>query len=392
MKTSSEMKVLAFVGTRADLFPLGPVLTALAADDAVDLHVATAIGFPEGTAKARLLEAGLTDGDFTHHELGLHLETLTADSQTRAGAELSAAMADLARDLAPEAIVVLGDRWELLYVIPPFILRGIRLIHLHGGEVTEGALDERVRHAVTKLADQHCVSTAGAARRVAQLGESADRIHQTGAPGLDRFADPVPLSAEEFEREFGTPLVQPLVLVTYHPPTAEMRGGAGELARQVFEESITQAGTTILTYPGFDTGREEIIAELQSLEAEGIPGVIVRESLGPLYPRVMATVQALVGNSSSGILEAASFGVPVVNVGDRQRGREHGANVVHARDEREEIRASIEKVLTTPFRALSRDVVNPYGDSHAAALIEKVVVESPETGLSKTFVDISVGD
>ncbi|WP_426298572.1 UDP-N-acetylglucosamine 2-epimerase [Arthrobacter sp. R-11] len=386
------MLVLAFVGTRADLFPLGPVLSALAADDAVELHVATAIGFPEGTAFARLLEAGLPEGGFTHHEEGLYLEELTAETQARTGAELSARMAGLAGSLAPDAVVVLGDRWELLYVLPPFIISGIRLIHLHGGEVTEGALDERVRHAVTKLADQHCVSTAQAARRVAQLGESADRIHQTGAPGLDRFAEPVPLDAAAFEAEFGLPLELPLVMVTYHPPTAEMQGNAGELARQVFEESIRQSGTAILTYPGFDAGREDIIAVLKDIEAQGVPGVVIRESLGPLYPRVMATVQALIGNSSSGILEAATFGVPVVNVGDRQRGREHGANVIHCRDDRQEIRASIEKALSEEFRAMSRAVINPYGNSHAAGLIEKVVVESPSTGLSKTFVDVTAGE
>ncbi|OFI39816.1 UDP-N-acetyl-D-glucosamine 2-epimerase, UDP-hydrolysing [Arthrobacter sp. SW1] len=386
------MRVLAFVGTRADLFPLGPVLQALAADDAVELHIATAIGFPDGTARERLLETGLADGSFTHHEVGLYLGEPTAESQARTGAELSARMADLVGSVAPDAVVVLGDRWELLYVLPPFILNGVRLIHLHGGEVTEGALDERVRHAVTKLADQHCVATAGAARRVAQLGESADRIHQTGAPGLDRFADPVPMDAAEFEAEFGVPLQQPLVLVTYHPPTAEMQGNAGELARQVFEESISQAGTAILTYPGFDTGREDIIAVLKEIEAQSVPGVVIRESLGPLYPRVMATVQALIGNSSSGILEAASFGVPVVNVGDRQRGREHGANVIHCRDERQDIRVSIGKALGEEFREMSRHVTNPYGNSHAAGLIGKVVVESPATGLSKTFVDITAGE
>jgi UDP-N-acetylglucosamine 2-epimerase (non-hydrolysing) len=106
----------------------------------------------------------------------------------------------------------------------------------------------------------------------------------------------------------------------------------------------------------------------------------------------MATGQALIGKSSSGILEAATFGVPVVNVGDRQRGREHGANVIHCRDERQEIRASIEKALSAEFRAMSRDVINPYGNSHAAGLIEKVVVESPSTGLSKTFVDVTAGE
>ncbi|MDQ0868777.1 UDP-N-acetylglucosamine 2-epimerase (non-hydrolyzing) [Arthrobacter sp. V1I9] len=382
------MKVLAFAGTRADLFPLGPVLVALAADPSIELHIATAIGFPQGTAQDRLLEAGLRQGTFTHHELALYLAEPSPVLQAQYGARLSAAVADLLPEVVPDAVVVLGDRWELLYALPPVVISGIRLIHLHGGEVTEGALDERVRHAVTKLADQHCVSTAQAVRRVAQLGEAAERIHQTGAPGLDRFANPTPLTDEEFLAEFGVPLVQPLVMATYHPATAEMEQNAGELARQVFEEVISQAGTTILTYPGFDAGREHIIAVLKDIESSEIPGVVVRESLGPLYPRVMATVRALVGNSSSGILEAASFHVPVVNIGERQRGREAGANVLHCRDDRNEIRATIEKALSAQFRLLSSSVVNPYGNSHSAEPIKRVILGSPAEGLTKAFIDL----
>src|SRR6478752_1380544 len=139
------MKVLAFAGTRADLFPLGPVLVALAADTAVDLHVATAIGFPDGTALDRLTEAGLAPESFEHHKLGLYLADPSAERQALTGAALSAGMAELLAAVRPDAFVVLGDRWELLYVLPPVVINGIRLIHLHGGEVTEGALDERVR-------------------------------------------------------------------------------------------------------------------------------------------------------------------------------------------------------------------------------------------------------
>lgn len=118
-----------------------------------------------------------------HHDLGLHLDDASVLGQLALGPKLSGNMADLIQRSQPDAVVVLGDRWELLYVVPSVVVSGVRLVHLHGGEVTEGALDERVRHAVTKLADQHCVSTAGAARRVAQLGESPERIHQQAPPG-----------------------------------------------------------------------------------------------------------------------------------------------------------------------------------------------------------------
>ncbi|WP_045074767.1 UDP-N-acetylglucosamine 2-epimerase [Psychromicrobium lacuslunae] len=381
------MRVLAFAGTRADLFPLGPVLESLATDPSVELHIVTAIGFEPGTAEERIQQAGVPAGSFTHHDLGLYLQSATAAEQLRLGPLLSEQIATLLPRIAAEAVVVLGDRWELLYLLPPVVISGVRLIHLHGGEVTEGALDERVRHAVTKLADQHCVSTDGSARRVAQLGEAAERIHRTGAPGLDRFREQQPLTAQEFEAEFGQPLRQPLLLVTYHPPTAGGVGRPGELARQVFEAAIAAAKTVILTYPGFDAGRDEIIAELQRLNAQQLTGVVVRESLGPLYPRVMATAQAMIGNSSSGILEAASFQMPVVDVGERQRGREHGANVLHSSDDPAALQATIEKALSSDFQQFCQSVINPYGDSHAAERISQVVLASGEQALSKAFVD-----
>lgn len=386
------MRVLAFAGTRADLFPLGPVLVALAGNPEVELHVATAVGFPGRSAGDRLRETGLADGDFTHHDLHLYLDEASAAGQLRIGPQLAASVAGLLERVRPDAVVVLGDRWELLYVVPAVVVGGVRLVHLHGGEVTEGALDERVRHAVTKLADQHCVSTAGAARRVAQLGESPERIHQTGAPGLDRFAVPHPLTPAEFELEFGQPLNRPLLMVTCHPTTAEMQSNAGEVARNVFDEALSAGATVILTYPGFDAGRDDIVAELESIAARGIAGAIVRESLGPLYPRVMATIDAVIGNSSSGILEAASFAVPVVNIGDRQKGREHGANVIQCPEERYQIRASIEKALSAEFRELSRQVVNPYGDSHSAERIARVIVGGGNLPLTKAFIDIGAGE
>ncbi|GAB4099801.1 UDP-N-acetylglucosamine 2-epimerase [Sinomonas halotolerans] len=386
------MRVLAFVGTRADLFPLGPVLRKLGENAGVGLHVATAVGFQEGAAAGQLLDAGLAGLAFEHHDLGLHLPEITVAAQAAAGAELSLRMSALLREVSPEALVVLGDRWELMYAVPPAVLSGTRVVHLHGGEVTEGALDERVRHAMTKLADQHCVSTAGAGRRVAQLGESADRIHVTGAPGLDRFAGVEPLSPQEFEEALGVPLVRPAVLATYHPPTAGSGVDVRASAEGLFGEVVAQAGSAVMTYPGFDAGRDEIIGVLEGIARSALPHVAVRENLGSLYPRVLATVDAVVGNSSSGILEAASFGLPVVNVGDRQKGRECGANVLHCAEDRQAVADAMRQALSPGFRALSSQTANPYGDSRAAGRIEGVIVNSGSTGLAKKFVDVEEGE
>lgn len=388
------MKVLVFVGTRADLFPLGPVLVQLEALPTVELHVATAIGFAPETARIRLSEAGLTT-NYHHHDLGLFLEATGPGPQSARGSQLVNDFAGLLAEFQPDAVVVLGDRWELMFVTAATVLHGTRLIHLHGGEVTEGALDERVRHAVTKLADQHCVSTADAARRVRQLGESPERIHQTGAPGLDRFTAVAPLSAGEFREAFGTELVEPLTIVTYHPATAEADVAPGVLAKAVFTAALQAPGTAILTYPGYDDGRAEIIDELQLIAARAEPGgrVIVRESLGPLYPRTMATASLLLGNSSSGILEAASFGLPVVNVGTRQQGREHGPNVLDAPDgDAGVISDAVATALDPKFRAGAASVVNPYGIGHSAERIVAIILASGDTPLTKSFIDVATGE
>ncbi|GGC87282.1 UDP-N-acetyl glucosamine 2-epimerase [Tersicoccus solisilvae] len=384
------MRVLAFVGTRADLYPLAPVLTELASH--VELHAATAVGFAPGAAAPLLAGAGLADGSFVHHDLGLHLAAPEPAGQTATGAALATAVGALIESTRPDVLLVLGDRWELLFVVPVAALHGVRIVHLHGGEVTEGALDERVRHAVTKLADQHGVATEGAARRVRQLGEDPRRVHRTGAPGLDRFADAAPLTDEQFAAEFGVTPRSPLLMVAYHPETATDGEDPGTVARRVYAAATATGGTVLVTHPGFDPGRERIVAVLDELAAAGDPHVILRENLGPLYPATMARADAMLGNSSSGIIEAASFGLPVVNVGERQRGREHGANVIDCADDAASLRRAIDAALDPAFAAASAATTNPYGDSHAAGRIAAVVRAAPEQSLVKTFIDLDGQD
>ena len=264
--------------------------------------------------------------------------------------------------------MVLGDRWELLYAVPPVVLLGVPLVHLHGGEVTEGAIDDRVRHAVSKLADLHCVSTeAAAAARLRQLGEPAERIVVTGAPSLDRVAAVRPAGDATLERHLGRPARRPLALVTYHPSTA---GGpeAGAGARAVLAAVAATTGSALITHPGLDSGREAVLTAITAAE-RAHPTLAAVASLGTDYLPVLAACDVVVGNSSSGILEAASFGVPVVNVGDRQRGRESGVNVVDAAEDQEAIEDAIRHCLDPDFRLRARGAVNVYGDGRAAGRI-----------------------
>lgn len=381
-------RVAVFAATRADLFPLSPVLGALAA--APDLDVTL---LASGTLGNLAFGAALSDLDQSGALAGVdvvpvadHLGASDYRSETQGGAQIAAAVGQALATLQPAAVVVLGDRWELLYAVPAVTLLGVPLVHLHGGEVTEGAIDDRVRHAVSKLADLHCVSTERAATRLRQLGEPAERVFVTGAPSLDQVSRTEPASDEHLARLLGRPLVRPLALVTYHPATA---GGPepGVGAAAVLAAVAATAGSALVTAPGLDAGREAVLAEI-ARAAAGDPTLVPVVSLGADYLPVLAAADVVVGNSSSGIIEAASFGVPVVNVGDRQRGRVSGANVLDAAEDQAAIEAAIRSALEPAFRATAQASGNVYGDGQAAPRIVEVVRIAVRGGLArKPFVD-----
>jgi UDP-N-acetylglucosamine 2-epimerase (non-hydrolysing) len=377
--------VAVFASTRADLFPLASVLAALA--EASDLDP---VLFASGTTANRAFGDPLAAIDLS----GIRVEHLaddlaSADRRALAGGgiRIGATMTGALERVEPDVLVVLGDRWELLYAIPPALVLGIPIVHLHGGEVTEGAIDDRIRHAISKLADLHCVSTDDAATRLRQLGEPADRIFITGAPSLDRMTEVKPADDAALQAVLGRELVRPLALVTYHPPTA---GGsdAGAAATNVLAAVAHTVGTALITHPGLDHGSEEVLAAIAAAVARW-PQLVDRPSLGASYLPVLAAADVVVGNSSSGILEAASFGIPVVDVGTRQRGRLRGANVVHVSEDRAAIADAITSCLSGDFRVRARAARNPYGDGRAAPRIVEVVRSALSLGAdAKPFVDV----
>ena len=201
---------------------------------------------------------------------------LDAAAVVRHGPAIAAGTGTYLLDARPDVLVVLGDRWELLHVVPQAVLAGIRIVHLHGGEVTEGAVDDRVRHAVTKLADQHCVASEDAADRVRRLGEPGSRVHVTGAPGLDRVAGLARPTPEALAAAVGQEVARPLALFTYHPPTAVEGADVRAWAAGALRAATSRCGTVVATHPGMDSGRDEVLAALA--EAAGDPRVVVREN------------------------------------------------------------------------------------------------------------------
>ncbi len=379
------VRVAVFVGTRADLGPLLPVLEAMHRAQDLEPHVLTGVMYSVDELVGLLDASGEGTWATRVHALADPLTSVTVDDMLAHGPRVSAGTARLLHGLEPDAVVVLGDRWELLHVVPQVFLAGVPLVHLHGGELTEGAVDERVRHAVTKLADVHCVASEDAAARVRQMGEPPERVHVTGAPGLDRIAAAAPLTDVELAELLGIPEVRrPLALFTYHPPTADRSADVGGWATEALTATTDRCGTVVATHPGMDAGRDAVLA---ALEAAAAPGLVIRDALGRDYPRVLASVDVVVGNSSSGVIEAASVGVPAVDVGARQRGRLRAANVVDVGEGYEAVSGGLAAALAPAFVEAARAVVNPYGRGDAADRILDSVRSARGISRVKPFVD-----
>lgn len=381
---SSSITVAVFSAARSDLGPLGPVIDALDAVPGIEL-VVIATG-------AHLLESR----GHTIEGIGVSAEKLEQvkidlpDSEPRTIIE---AMGPIASGVAAvfdrrevDVVVVLGDRWELLPVASAALVSGIPIVHLHGGELTSGAIDDRVRHAVSKLSDLHCCATEDSARRLRQIGEPDDRIVVTGAPGLDRHALVARPTDELLEEILGVAIERPLGLVTYHPETVD-RSDVAARARAVLEAAARSLGTMVVTYPGVDPGAEAIIDMIRDVAAE-YPNVAVRPHLGRGFSSVLAGADVMIGNSSSGLWEAASFELPVVDIGDRQAGRLRPPNVIHCDNDGGQIYAAIEAALDPGFRKSLQGLINPYGDGQSASKVVRAVLDLMYVPRpSKEFVD-----
>ena len=372
------MTVAVFVAGRADLGPLGPVLVGLR--DRADLVVFTGVGFDASSAESALADAGVP---------GIPVRVIAppftggapADA-ARTGAALSRGASTALHDTA--VLVVLGDRWELPWVVMPAVLARIPVVHLHGGEVTEGAIDERVRHAVSKLADVHCVASQEARDRLLQMGEDPASVHVTGAPGLDRLVAAKPFTDDEIAGTVGVAVHRPLALFTYHPVTTEAVDETARSAVDALVGTARSAATVIATYPGPDPGGQAV-REAVLTAAERLPNVVTVPSLGSRYPRVLAAADVVVGNSSSGIIEAAAVGVPAVDVGTRQAGRLRAATVSHVDDGARNVEQGVLKALTSERTG---NPVNPYGDGKAAPRIVEVILRTRPPASAKRFRDL----
>jgi UDP-hydrolysing UDP-N-acetyl-D-glucosamine 2-epimerase len=295
-------------------------------------------------------------------------------------------MSDAIEQLRPEIVVVLGDRFEIFAAAQACLVHRVPLAHIAGGDTTEGAIDEAMRHAITKMAHVHFATNAESAARLRQLGEDPAQIHVVGSPGLDHLRRRPLLDRAALEQSLGAPLGLRNVLVTFHPVTLDESAGLGELDALLDALDELPADTTLwCSRPNADTGGRAIAARLDAWAAARPERVRVFASLGQLrYLSLMAHADAVVGNSSSGLYDAPSFGIPTVDIGDRQRGRLAAASVIRSMPTPDAIATAIARAFAIGRRD---DIVNPYGDGDSARRIVDVLRRLPPaaTLLRKTF-------
>lgn len=279
-------------------------------------------------------------------------------------------------ELAPELVLVLGDRWEMHAAALAALPLGLPVAHVHGGELTLGAMDDALRHSMTKLSHLHFTSTAEYARRVVRLGEEPWRVTVSGAPGLDALSAVEPLDAGALSGRHGFDFSRPFVLATWHPETVGADRAAGHA--RAFLEALGGCGLPVVfTGPNADPGGLALRDMLHDF-LRAHPRCAMVENFGTAgYAGAMRLAACMAGNTSSGILEAASFGLPVVNVGARQEGRVRGANVVDAEPEAVAVADALQRALAPGFRDSLRGMANPYGDGRAAGRIAARLRDEP---------------
>ena len=308
------------------------------------------------------------------------------------GAILADAAAILTR-LAPDVIILFGDRHETLAVAMAALLTGTPIAHISGGDITSGAIDDAVRHALTKLAHVHFPAGDRSAARLRQMGEEPWRVHPVGDPALDHFVRGSRADAASLAQDLGfTPDAESL-LVTFHPVTQESDQLPEQLTALITALE-SHPGSLILTGPAADPGHEGIRLAFQAL-AHRHPRAVYVESLGGYrYRGVMQMVGAMVGNSSSGLVEAPCVPLPVVNIGNRQAGRDRAINVIDVPPTAQAIGDAIRLALSPAFRKTLPGLHHPYGNGGAAAAIADIVTTLPSraTLLSKRFIELSVPD
>ncbi|MEW6219122.1 MAG: UDP-N-acetylglucosamine 2-epimerase [Thermodesulfobacteriota bacterium] len=382
-------RICVFTGSRAEYGIVKPLLERIREEPDLDLAI-IASGSHLAPEHGRTVEQILADGFAVAEELEILLASDTPAGTCKAAGLAMIGLGEAFRRLAPDILVLVGDRYETLAAAFAATVCRLPIAHLHGGEASFGAMDEAFRHAITKMAHLHFTSTEAYRQRVIQLGEDPAQVFFVGALALEGLSKTRLLDRAGVEQALGLSLGERAVLVTFHPATADPEPAADQIDALVAVLAARDDLTVVCTRANADPAGRLVNARLEELAARAPGRVALFSALGsPLYWSTMAQVAAVVGNSSSGIIEAPSLHVPTLNIGDRQAGRVRAESVIDCAATAGAISAGLERVLSVEMQGLARQTANPYEKDNTAAAILAVLRSTAPAGLGrKVFHDL----
>ncbi len=388
----NKRKICVVTSTRAEYGILKPLLAEIDADSSLSLQlVVTGTHLSEKYGETyKEIEA---DGFTIDAKIAMNLDDDSNEALSLAMAQLQKNITKVFSDLEPDIVVILGDRYEILSVVIAAMMLHIPLAHIHGGELTEGAIDDSIRHAVTKLAHLHFTSTEEYANRVIQLGEQPSRVFNVGSLAVEQIKKLPLLSKEELEKSFAFEFGEKNILVTYHPETLSKLSPQEQFQELLNALDELKDTKIIFTKANADSGGAIINKMIEDYVQKNSDKAIAFSSLGQLrYFSTIKYVDAVVGNSSSGILEVPSFYKLTVNIGDRQKGRTQAKSIVNAKILQKDIKKAIYKAYDKNFLQMIKGVQNPYELEGTSKKIKEVLLSVVlDSILQKKFYDIKEG-
>ena len=384
-------KVAVFTGTRAEYGLLYWLLKDIQSDVELDLKLLVS-GMhlsPEFGCTYTQIE---NDGFEIDEKIEILLSSDTAVGVAKSMGLGVLGFADALDRLKADALVILGDRFEALAAAQTAMILKIPIIHLHGGELTEGAYDDAIRHSISKLSYLHATSTEAYRKRVIQLGENPNRVKNVGAIGLDHLQRSEMLTLTQISESLGFQLLKPYFLVTYHPVTLAHEDPVESFKALLNSIDSFPRHQVIITYPNADDGGRKIISILEEYANLNPVRVCAIKSLG--QQRYLSTVKhadVVIGNSSSGIIEVPSFNVPTVNIGMRQKGRLAAKSVLHCQADEASITSAINNAVNRVYKTAGERIINPYGAGDTSRKVINMI-KSLDKAVMKTFYDITTDD
>jgi len=382
-------KIAVFTGTRAEYGLLYWLIKDIQSDSELELQLlvsGTHLSPEFGNTYSKIEQDGFTIDE----KIEILLSSDTAVGVAKSMGLGVLGFTDALNRLKPDALVILGDRFEALAAAQTAMILRIPVVHLHGGEITEGAYDDAIRHAITKLSYIHCTSTDESRNRVIQLGETPTRVKNVGAIGLDHLSRSHFMTVAELSKSLSFSLTKPFLLVTYHPVTL-----ADEEPIESFQALLDSLNEfpdyqIILTYPNADDGGRSIIPILENYAKNNPNRVLAIPSLGQTrYLSAVKHSAAVIGNSSSGIIEVPSFDVATINIGLRQKGRLSAKSVIHCKSQKKDIVDAIDIGINRAYKINDEVIFNPYGQGDASGQII-TLLKKLKGNTVKSFYDLTV--